>query len=341
MDSDGDEDFVAAAPTTKKTKKNTGEDKGKKKKKESVSKDPVEPSSPKRKTPKRKNEPKEESKKGKAKGKAKKSEDDPESTAIGEEDEFNDETENLNPNDESQDFKDDEDDEDFEEKEKSKKKSVTKSEKKVVKPKKEKAGAAKDTDQDEILEYMKKQNRPYSIINIFDNLHGKIAKKNMQKALDTLTEDGLLQAKEFGKNKVWLLNQQNIPQVNAKELSDLTENLNAIKKEHDKLADEVKEMTSYLKNLQNQLSNEDLDNEITKYQKLVEESGEKLSQFESGNYPQISDEDMKKAEDKKKQMETECKKRKKMCMEMLNSLADGMDVKVANIMEMIGIEIEE
>jgi len=39
-------------------------------------------------------------------------------------------------------------------------------------------------------------------------------------------------------------------------------------------------------------------------------------------------------------MELECKKRKKMCMEMLNSLADGMDVKVGNIMEMIGIEIE-
>ena len=28
----------------------------------------------------------------------------------------------------------------------------------------------------------------------------------------------------------------------------------------------------------------------------------------------------------------ECKKRKKMCMEMLNHLADGMELKVANVM---------
>jgi len=338
MDSDGDEDFAVSAPTTKKTKKNSGagEEKGKKKKKESVSKDATaEPASPKRKTPKRKNEPKEETKKGKAKGKAKKSEEENESTAIGEEDDFNDDTENFNLNEESEEI---DEDEEFEEK--PKKKSVSKSDKKPAKPKKEKAGAAKDSDQDEILEYMKKQNRPYSIINIFDNLHGKIAKKNCQKALDILTEEGQLQAKEFGKNKVWLLNQQNIPQVNAQELAALTEKLNSVKKEHDKLADEVKELNAYLKNLQNQLTNEALSDEIAKYKKLLEESNQKLSQFESGNYPQISDEDMKKAEDKKKQLELECKKRKKMCMEMVNSLAEGMEMKAANIMEMIGLEID-
>lgn len=100
-------------------------------------------------------------------------------------------------------------------------------------------------------------------------MHGKIAKKNCQKALDILTEEGQLQAKEFGKNKVWLLNQQNIPQVNAQELAALTEKLNSVKKEHDKLADEVKELNAYLKNLQNQLTNEALSDEIAKYKKLV------------------------------------------------------------------------
>jgi len=40
----------------------------------------------------------------------------------------------------------------------------------------------------EILEYMKKTNRPYSLQNIFDNMHGKIKKSVMQKALDKLVE---------------------------------------------------------------------------------------------------------------------------------------------------------
>ena len=73
---------------------------------------------------------------------------------------------------------------------------------------------------------------------------------------------------------------------------------------------------------------------INSFQK-IEESGTKLAQFESGNYPQISDEEMKKAEDKQKQMENECKKRKRMCMNMLNSLADGMEMKTAALLHKV------
>lgn len=36
------------------------------------------------------------------------------------------------------------------------------------------------------MEYMKKANRPYSLINIFDNLHGKVKKIELQKKLDNL-----------------------------------------------------------------------------------------------------------------------------------------------------------
>lgn len=95
-------------------------------------------------------------------------------------------------------------------------------------------------------------------------MHGTIKKANCQKALDALTEEGLLQAKEFGKATVYLLNQQNIPQVSAEELDKLKEKEKIKKQEHGKIADELKEMNSYLKNLTNQLSNEQLEAEIVK-----------------------------------------------------------------------------
>lgn len=41
-----------------------------------------------------------------------------------------------------------------------------------------------------VIDYMTKTNRPYSLINIFDNLHKKISKKNLEKLLDTLTQNG-------------------------------------------------------------------------------------------------------------------------------------------------------
>lgn len=105
--------------------------------------------------------------------------------------------------------------------------------------------------------------------NIFDNLHGKIKKGVCQKALDSLVDEGQLQMKEFGKAKLYLLNQQNIPQVSAKEMEKLKDGMNKAKQEHTKLTEEVKEMGQYLKNLTNQLTNEQLDDEIEKYKKLV------------------------------------------------------------------------
>ena len=100
-------------------------------------------------------------------------------------------------------------------------------------------------------------------------MHAKIKKGACQKALDSLVEEGQLQIKEFGKAKLYLLNQQNIPQISAKEMDKMKEGMNKVKQEHTKLTEEVKEMALYLKNLTAQLTNDQLDAEIEKYQQLV------------------------------------------------------------------------
>lgn len=66
----------------------------------------------------------------------------------------------------------------------------------------------------------------------------------------------------------------------------------------------------------------------------------KFEFFEGGNYQKISDEDIKLAEDNKKKFETEYKKRKRMCMEMIKMLAESMDQKLSILTETIGIETD-
>lgn len=100
-------------------------------------------------------------------------------------------------------------------------------------------------------------------------MHGTIKKAACQKALDTLTEDGLLQAKEFGKATVYLVNQQNIPQVSSEELDKLKEQEKRKKQEHSKLTEELKEMNSYLKSLTGQPSNEQYEAENIKLTEQV------------------------------------------------------------------------
>jgi len=57
-----------------------------------------------------------------------------------------------------------------------------------------------------IAEYMEKQNRPYSVQNVIDNLHGRIKKVQAQKILDELSDDKILVCKEYGKAKIYLIN---------------------------------------------------------------------------------------------------------------------------------------
>lgn len=65
-----------------------------------------------------------------------------------------------------------------------------------------------DSDEIKILDYMTKTNRPYSAINVFDNLHGSIKKKIVIKKLDKLSETGNLTRKLFGKTAIYFINQQ-------------------------------------------------------------------------------------------------------------------------------------
>ena len=51
-----------------------------------------------------------------------------------------------------------------------------------------------------VLDYMTKQNRPYSLINIFDNLHAAVKKPLLEKILDDLCEESKLKVKDFNKN---------------------------------------------------------------------------------------------------------------------------------------------
>jgi 26S proteasome regulatory subunit (ATPase 3-interacting protein) len=52
---------------------------------------------------------------------------------------------------------------------------------------------------------MKQQNRPYSALNIFDNLRGAIKKPEVIRILDALSTEGLIRAKYFGKARVYLV----------------------------------------------------------------------------------------------------------------------------------------
>lgn len=91
----------------------------------------------------------------------------------------------------------------------------------------------------------------------------------MQKALDSLVDSGDLQVKEFGKAKVYLLNQGSIPQVDEKEMEKLQKKVAERKAEFVKTQGEVKDYQATLKEITAQLTDDQIKSEIEKYKKMV------------------------------------------------------------------------
>ena len=66
---------------------------------------------------------------------------------------------------------------------------------------------------DAIQAYMRSQNRPYSIQNVMDNMHGRVPRKICQDVLDALTAEKHITEKEYGKAKIYLANQDDFPET--------------------------------------------------------------------------------------------------------------------------------
>ena len=107
-----------------------------------------------------------------------------------------------------------------------------------------------------IQEYMIRQNRPYSLQNVLDNMHGRVPRKICQDVLDELTAEKHLTEKEYGKAKIYLANQDKFPEVSKDELGGLDDQINELRKELDSKQSALKERRSKLAEITKEMTNE-------------------------------------------------------------------------------------
>lgn len=188
-----------------------------------------------------------------------------------------------------------------------------------------------------VLNYLITQNRPYSSINIFDNLHGLIKKSQLGKILDALTEEKKIICKEYS-TKVYLANQDNFPEIKEEELTACDTEIEALKKE-------IAEGKANLQSLQNEnkrITSEYTDEELAQ---VLSDADEKLklletkvTKIESNAYEKIPDEKMAEAEKILESEKVKYRKIKKICMGILDEVSEGFELKTSALMEQIGIE---
>lgn len=131
-----------------------------------------------------------------------------------------------------------------------------------------------------ILMYFKQQNRPYSAIQIEDNLHKRISKSMVEKALASLTGPGQgIIRKEYGKTAIYFPDQSLIAAVGQHELDQMDQDAAKFKAEYDKSFQYEKQLRQTLSQLLSEPADSDLDNAIAKITASIKESEQKVALF--------------------------------------------------------------
>ena len=192
-----------------------------------------------------------------------------------------------------------------------------------------------------VYDYMKTQNRPYSLINIFDNLHGAIKKSQLGKILDALVEEGSLIMKEYN-TKIYLFNQDKLDvKITDSDIDTIQKEIDEKKEEHKKLKEVIASKANELKILTLSLTDEELKSRIKELKKELSKMKIKVDNIKENKIDPIPPEKMKEAKENFEKELKIFKKTKKICVEIINDISDGMELKIKDTYDKIGIENDD
>ncbi|XP_050296816.1 homologous-pairing protein 2 homolog [Anthonomus grandis grandis] len=193
-----------------------------------------------------------------------------------------------------------------------------------------------------VLQFLEEQNRPYSLIDIQGGIKGSdIGKTTIQKALDALVENEQVRVKVYGKQKVYFIAQSTDMSSN-----DLNEAIIALDRQINELVSNIQESTQKLKQTTAQ-------HEKTKGKLTLAEACEKKVQLESrakdlkdqlkkfeGIDP-VKPEVKKKVEQNYEKNLGLFKKRKRMCLDIIDAILENYPKTKKQLYEDVGIETDE
>lgn len=191
-----------------------------------------------------------------------------------------------------------------------------------------------------VLNYMQKTNRPYSMLNVFENLHRAIAKPSLTKLLDNLVVKEELVSKTYGKAKIYFMNQAKLPVPSEEERASLEEQIRAATGDCGALEQELKTAEATLSSITSQISDADLDSTLKQLDEEAAALEEKIATLDQPGRAPVSPGRKDALKRKFTTYRTAWVARKRLAMDAVNQIADGMEKKPKVVMDQIGIETD-
>ncbi|KAH9091667.1 hypothetical protein Ae201684P_011211 [Aphanomyces euteiches] len=194
---------------------------------------------------------------------------------------------------------------------------------------------------EEVAKYLRQTNRPYSVLNVFENLHRRIGKTMLQKILDVLVEQGEINVKTYGKSQIYYYNQRKLPAPSAELLAKTEDSIQTVFEEVSALEKTLKEKEAVLNGLTSQMSDAELTAALADLENEASSLSAKLQQANERNTAPVDPGAKAHLTKSFQKYRTEWLKRKRIVMDAVDQIAEGMEKKRKDVMELCGVESDE
>ncbi|KAK9828453.1 hypothetical protein WJX72_000067 [[Myrmecia] bisecta] len=192
-----------------------------------------------------------------------------------------------------------------------------------------------------VLNYIKEQNRPFNVQNIADMMaQFGIKKGQIQKAVDSLVEEGKVICKEFGKSKIYMPPQDEAEVLPKEEMDAKQKRLKELTEQATQEAEVLRGLQKELAGLNSSLTLEEITAQLETLQQQVSEKEKKVNTLRSGCVL-VSKEQRAAVEKAFSQHMDQWQKRRRIFKNIWDSISENMDQNQADMFEEMGVETDE
>ncbi|KAG5518107.1 hypothetical protein PMAC_003293 [Pneumocystis sp. 'macacae'] len=200
--------------------------------------------------------------------------------------------------------------------------------------------STKKDDEALVLEYLKKTNRPYSATDICLNLHNVVAKSALAKILATLCERGDVRCKTYGKQSVYVIDQDQFENPSSEELAIMDARIEDLRQQISALQDKNKQMKQTLQMITTQKTTVELQAISRELDEKISTLGNRLNSLQSGALQLITIDEMQKINKNYEQMRKMWKDRKALFRDLWDAVSENVH-SPSELKERLGIEDDE
>ncbi|VIO98303.1 Uncharacterized protein BM_BM9998 [Brugia malayi] len=192
-----------------------------------------------------------------------------------------------------------------------------------------------------VCSYMLQQNRPYSAIDVWNNLRQEYPKAQVIKCLDVGVERGFLCEKLISKQKIYFADQSKTEKCNEEELQAMNESIVEKKNRLNELSNEIKVIKNELKEYGNVMRIEEMIALQTTLKTQIKEMEKRISGMVTHAKDEVVNEKRKSELVAKQEYYTgQYKERKRIADRIVDVICENVNISKKKLMEDIGFELD-